>query len=95
MKYISHFQSLVEKFQTNDSCRCAVLSITAANAGITLTAAQLVIFAELHWNPGVSAIFVYQSKWIYPNYFALFNIRFFSHLSLTSMFLLSHIGPTF
>lgn len=44
----------MEKFQFNDSCRCAVLSITAANAGITLTSARLVLFAELHWNPGVS-----------------------------------------
>ncbi|KAK9883170.1 hypothetical protein WA026_001369 [Henosepilachna vigintioctopunctata] len=43
----------VDKFQGKDSCICALLSITAANAGITLTAAELVIFAELHWNPSI------------------------------------------
>lgn len=43
----------ISKFQTDDRYRCAILSITAANAGITLTAAQLVLFAELHWNPSV------------------------------------------
>ncbi|CAG9129523.1 unnamed protein product [Plutella xylostella] len=42
---------LVDKFQTSFSCRAAVLSVTAANAGLTLTAARLVLFAELHWNP--------------------------------------------
>merc|ERR1719378_1484119 len=45
--------SQVEKFQTSDKVRVAVLSITAANAGITLTAASLVVFAELFWNPGI------------------------------------------
>ncbi|CAH0694761.1 unnamed protein product [Spodoptera exigua] len=44
---------LVDTFQNSPSCRCAVLSITAANSGITLTAANLVLFAELHWNPGI------------------------------------------
>uniref|UniRef100_A0A2H1WDI0 SFRICE_002532 n=1 Tax=Spodoptera frugiperda TaxID=7108 RepID=A0A2H1WDI0_SPOFR len=44
---------LVDKFQHSGSCRCAVLSTTAANSGITLTAASLVLFAELHWNPGI------------------------------------------
>ncbi|XP_067126580.1 LOW QUALITY PROTEIN: SWI/SNF-related matrix-associated actin-dependent regulator of chromatin subfamily A-like protein 1 [Centruroides vittatus] len=40
-------------FQFNDECRVAVLSITAANAGISLTSAHLVVFAELFWNPGI------------------------------------------
>ncbi|XP_018561828.1 SWI/SNF-related matrix-associated actin-dependent regulator of chromatin subfamily A-like protein 1 [Anoplophora glabripennis] len=43
----------ISKFQLDDSYLCAILSITAANAGITLTAAKYVIFAELHWNPSI------------------------------------------
>lgn len=43
----------VDRFQECDNCLAAVLSITAANAGITLTAAHLVVFAELFWNPGI------------------------------------------
>ncbi len=44
---------MVNKFQTDEKCLCALLSITAANSGITLTAANLVCFAELYWNPGI------------------------------------------
>ena len=44
----------VDSFQDNENIMVAVLSITAANSGITLTASRLVIFAELTWNPGVS-----------------------------------------
>lgn len=44
----------IDKFQASDDYLFAVLSITSANAGITLTAARRVIFAELHWNPSVS-----------------------------------------
>ncbi|XP_055386606.1 SWI/SNF-related matrix-associated actin-dependent regulator of chromatin subfamily A-like protein 1 [Condylostylus longicornis] len=45
----------VRKFQTNNLCRVALLSLHACNAGITLTAADLVIFAELDWNPSTLA----------------------------------------
>ena len=44
---------LCNKFQNNPDVRVAILSITAANAGLNLTAAALVVFAELFWNPGV------------------------------------------
>jgi SWI/SNF-related matrix-associated actin-dependent regulator 1 of chromatin subfamily A len=44
---------LCDKFQSENKCVAAVLSITAANTGITLTATQLVVFAELYWNPGI------------------------------------------
>lgn len=41
-----------DRFQKRKDYLVAVLSVTAANTGITLTAAQRVIFAELYWNPG-------------------------------------------
>ena len=45
----------VKKFQSNVSMRLALLSMTAAGVGLTLTAASSIIFAELHWVPGVLA----------------------------------------
>lgn len=44
---------LIDIFQNEDEYRIAVLSILACNTGITLTAAKMVIFAELYWNPSV------------------------------------------
>ena len=44
---------LVRKFQTCSRVRVAILSVTAAGVGLTLTAASTVLFAELHWTPGV------------------------------------------
>lgn len=49
-------KSVCDQFQTEDMYRVAVLSICAANSGLTLTAAKLVVFAELYWNPGVKLI---------------------------------------
>lgn len=45
-------QMLCRKFQEDPRCRVALLSITAAGVGLTLTKATVVIFAELYWNPG-------------------------------------------
>jgi len=46
---------LVRQFQTQPHTRVALLSVTAAGVGLTLTAASTVLFAELHWTPGVLA----------------------------------------
>mmetsp|Transcript_57836 Transcript_57836/g.62483 ORF Transcript_57836/g.62483 Transcript_57836/m.62483 type:complete len:1089 (-) Transcript_57836:1165-4431(-) len=45
----------VRKFQNCSTIRVAILSMTAAGVGLTLTAASSVMFAELHWTPGVLA----------------------------------------
>lgn len=42
-------------FQDSDKCRVALLSITACATGLNLTAANLAIFAEAYWNPGILA----------------------------------------
>ncbi|XP_006811177.1 DNA annealing helicase and endonuclease ZRANB3-like [Saccoglossus kowalevskii] len=44
---------LVKSFQNEDDVKVAILSILAAGTGLTLTAATQVVFAELHWTPGV------------------------------------------
>ncbi|XP_052532477.1 SWI/SNF-related matrix-associated actin-dependent regulator of chromatin subfamily A-like protein 1 isoform X3 [Tympanuchus pallidicinctus] len=49
-------QSLCQKFQFSEKQAVAVLSLTAANMGLTLSAADLVVFAELFWNPGVQIL---------------------------------------
>ncbi|CAH1406640.1 unnamed protein product [Nezara viridula] len=45
-------KNVSDQFQEETNFRVAVLSLKAANTGITLTAANLVVFAELFWNPG-------------------------------------------
>ena len=44
---------LVNKFQSDDDCLVAILSITACATGLTLTKASTVVFAELHFTPSI------------------------------------------
>lgn len=46
-------QEYVNGFQNDPAVKVALLSITAAGIGITLTAASIVVFAEVHWTPAV------------------------------------------
>ncbi|EPR78816.1 SWF/SNF family helicase [Spraguea lophii 42_110] len=45
-------QGLVHKFNNTEEYKIALLSITSASTGLNLTSANLVLFAELYWNPG-------------------------------------------
>jgi len=46
-------QENVNKFQNDETCLVAILSITACYTGITLTKASTVVFSELHMTPAV------------------------------------------
>ncbi|KAK9861300.1 hypothetical protein WJX84_009020 [Apatococcus fuscideae] len=48
----SERQRLVNDFQQQAGMKVAILSIKAAGTGLTLTAASIVVFAELAWTPG-------------------------------------------
>ena len=43
----------VNLFQSSNDCRIALLSITACNTGLTLTKANVVVFAQLYFTPAI------------------------------------------
>jgi SWI/SNF-related matrix-associated actin-dependent regulator of chromatin subfamily A-like protein 1 len=50
---INKRQDNITKFQTDSKCMVALLTITAAYQGITLHAANIVVFAQYYWTPGI------------------------------------------
>lgn len=48
-------QEACEVFQSKESFKVALLSITACATGLNLTSSSMVIFAEIYWNPGILA----------------------------------------
>lgn len=43
----------INVFQSNPQIKVAILSITAAGIGLTLTAASIVVFVEMHFTPAI------------------------------------------
>jgi SWI/SNF-related matrix-associated actin-dependent regulator of chromatin subfamily A-like protein 1 len=43
----------VAQFQEDETCKVALLGITACATGINLTAASTILFAELYWTPAI------------------------------------------
>ncbi|VWU48171.1 DNA helicase, putative [Hepatocystis sp. ex Piliocolobus tephrosceles] len=45
-------EEYIKKFQSDESVKIALLSLTACGVGLNLTAANTVVFGELYWVPG-------------------------------------------
>ena len=50
---MSDRQNRVDQFQNKSDIMAALLSISAAGVGLTLTASSTVVFAEMHWTPAM------------------------------------------
>ena len=50
---MSDRQNRVDQFQNKPDIMAAILGISAAGVGLTLTASSTVVFAEMHWTPAM------------------------------------------
>ena len=48
-------QLRVDRFQTDENCNVALISIQAGGVGLTLTAANYGVFVEMDWVPGINS----------------------------------------
>lgn len=71
-------QDQIDSFQDDPTIKIALLGITAAGVGVTLTAASTVWFAELFWTPAMMIQaedrYVFKSSMLFFHFFFLFQV---------------------